>query len=248
MTHDAITLYVTAASVALVHTLLGPDHYLPFVAISRAGGWSSRKTVLITLLCGLGHVLSSALLGLIGIALGIAVFKLEWIEQFRGDVAGWLMVAFGLAYFLWGVRRAMRNRTHSHFHAHADGVVHSHEHTHHADHVHVHAGNLDANPSRDGKGAGHARITPWALFTIFLFGPCEPLIPILIYAAAKGSAWTVAGVTIVFCVTTLATMTVIVLSARFVTNISPLPRLHRFGHALAGLVVLASGVAVQSGL
>jgi len=113
MIDGAIVLYSTAASVAFVHTLLGPDHYLPFVAMSRAGGWSRRKTIVITVLCGLGHVLSSAVLGLIGIALGIAAFKLEWIEQFRGDLAGWLLLAFGLVYFLWGVRRAIRNQPHS---------------------------------------------------------------------------------------------------------------------------------------
>jgi sulfite exporter TauE/SafE len=86
------------------------------------------------------------------------------------------------------------------------------------------------------------------LFTIFLFGPCEPLIPILMYAAAKGESWTVAGVTMVFGVTTLATMTMMVLSARYVVGLTTLPRLHRFGHAVAGLVVLACGVAVQAGL
>jgi len=253
MIDGAVILYATAASVAFVHTVLGPDHYLPFVAMSRAGGWSLRKTVLITLLSGLGHVLSSVVLGLIGIAFGIAVFKLDGIERFRGDLASWLLIAFGLVYFLWGVRRAIRNQPHSHFHAHADGVIHAHEHTHHADHVHVHdvsesaaraTGHHASTPTCDSAPS----LTPWILFTIFIFGPCEPLIPILMYAAAKGTAWTVVGVTIVFGVSTLATMTMMVLSARYVVGLTPLPRLHRFGHAVAGLVVLACGAAVQAGL
>lgn len=250
MIDNAAMLYATAASVALVHTLLGPDHYLPFVAMSRAGDWSLRKTVAITLLCGIGHVLSSAVLGLIGIAFGVALFKLEGIERFRGDLAGWLLIAFGLVYFLWGVRRAIRNQPHSHFHAHADGVNHTHEHTHHVGHLHVHdvsepsaevTGQTVASPRRTG-------VIPWVLFTVFLFGPCEPLVPILMYAAAKGNAWTVAGVTTVFGVTTLAIMTMTVLSVRYVVGLTPLPRFHRFGHAVAGLVVLACGVAVQAGL
>ncbi len=263
MTDNGVLLYATAASVAFVHTLLGPDHYLPFVAMSRAGEWSRRKTIVITLLFGLGHVFSSAVLGLIGIAFGVAVFKLEWIERFRGDLAGWLLIAFGLVYFLWGVRRAVRNQPHTHFHAHADGVVHTHEHRHHADHIHVHGlsepgaqatGHVapplvgGAHPSRDREGAGHTGMTPWVLFTIFIFGPCEPLIPIVMYAAAKGTAWTVVGVTIVFSVITLATMLTVVLSSAWVVGMAPLRRWQRFGHALAGLAVLACGVAVQAGL
>ena len=257
MTDSAVLLYATTASVAFVHTVLGPDHYVPFVAMSRAGEWSQRKTIVITLLCGLGHVLSSVVLGLIGIAFGVAVFKLQWIERFRGDLAGWLLIAFGLVYFLWGVRRAIRNQPHTHFHAHADGVVHTHEHTHHADHVHVHL--CKARVSEPGAQATGQQsstsasdfapsLTPWILFTIFLFGPCEPLIPIVMYAAAKGTAWTVIGVTIVFSVITIATMLTVVLSSSWAIGIAPLHRWQRFGHALAGLVVLACGVAVQAGL
>jgi sulfite exporter TauE/SafE len=268
MIDSAIMLYVTSASVAFVHTLLGPDHYLPFVAMSRASGWSVRKTVVITLLCGLGHVLSSVALGLIGIAFGVAVFKLEGIERFRGDLAGWLLIAFGLVYFLWGVRRAIRNQPHAHFHPHADGVIHTHEHMHHADHVHVHNASEPAGSEprlqRSGQSEHSAQapghhaptptcdsapsLTPWILFTIFLFGPCEPLIPIVMYAAAKGTAWTVIGVTIVFSVITIATMLAVVLSSAWVVGMAPLRRWHRFGHALAGLVVLACGMAVQAGL
>jgi sulfite exporter TauE/SafE len=264
MTDNGVLVYATAASVAFAHTLLGPDHYLPFVAMSRAGGWSRRKTILVTLLCGLGHVLSSAVLGLIGIAFGVAVFKLQWIERFRGDLAGWLLIAFGLVYFLWGVRRAIRNQPHTHFHAHADGIIHTHEHRHDAEHVHVHglsepgaqatghdrsltvAALNDATVTNDV--ARQSSLTPWVLFTIFIFGPCEPLIPILMYAAAKGTAWTVVGVTIVFGVITIATMLAVVLSSSWAIGIAPLRRWQRFGHALAGFVVLACGVAVQAGL
>ena len=68
MTDSIIVLCGTAASIGFLHTLLGPDHYLPFVAMSRAGGWSLKKTTVVTVLCGMGHVLSSVVLGFIGIA------------------------------------------------------------------------------------------------------------------------------------------------------------------------------------
>ena len=70
MPEELAVLSVTAASIALIHTLLGPDHYLPFIVMARARRWSMRKTACVTLLCGAGHVLSSVLLGGVGIAAG----------------------------------------------------------------------------------------------------------------------------------------------------------------------------------
>ncbi len=244
------SLYVlcgTAASIGFLHTLLGPDHYLPFLAMSRVGGWSLRKTVLITLLCGVGHVLSSVVLGVIGIAFGVAVLKLEGIEGFRGDLAGWLLLAFGLVYFVWGVRRAIRNRPHAHTHVHADGIVHTHKHVHAGVHVHVHDESKASGTGVATRGAAAGSMTPWILFTIFLFGPCEPLIPLLMYPAAEGSVLGVALVTVVFGAVTIGTMTTIVVMAYLGIGSLRLTYLQRYSHALAGLVVLACGAAIQAG-
>jgi nickel/cobalt transporter (NicO) family protein len=38
----------TAASLGLVHTVIGPDHYLPFIVIGRARRWTLRKTLLVS--------------------------------------------------------------------------------------------------------------------------------------------------------------------------------------------------------
>src|SRR5437879_4637524 len=83
MTHLLDPLTLAAMSIAFFHTVLGPDHYVPFVAMSRAGRWSLAKTTIVTLLCGIGHVGSSAILGVVGVGLGVAVFKLKTIEAFR---------------------------------------------------------------------------------------------------------------------------------------------------------------------
>ena len=77
MSSEVIILAGTAATIGLIHTILGPDHYLPFIVLSKARQWSMLKTSVITFLCGLGHVLSSIILGFVGIALGMALFKLE---------------------------------------------------------------------------------------------------------------------------------------------------------------------------
>jgi sulfite exporter TauE/SafE len=225
----------TAATIGVVHTLLGPDHYLPFLAMSRAGRWSRAKTLGVTAACGAAHVLSSVALGAVGIAVGAAVFTLEALEAARGQIAGWMLIAFGAAYTVWGLRRAYRNRPHRHWHAHADGTVHDHDHTHDRAHAHVHA--ADA-PS----------LTPWVLFTIFVFGPCEPLIPILMYPAAQGSMMDVMLVTAVFGMATLGTMLTVVFAAGSVASWIRVVTLERYAHVVAGATIVACGLAVKLGL
>ena len=75
-----------------MHTLIGLDHTLPFVVLGRSQGWSLRKTLALTALCGLGHVLSSIVLGLLGIWLGIGLAGLEGIEASRGNLEAYTRV------------------------------------------------------------------------------------------------------------------------------------------------------------
>lgn len=177
------------------------------------------------------------MLGCLGITLGLAVSRLEGVEATRGGLAAWLLIGFGLAYLAWGVVRARQG--HRHIHASADGEHHIHPHAHRWD-------------RKQGERPVHhdrpASITPWILFTIFLFGPCEPLIPLLMYPASQSSVWGMAMVTILFGLATLGTMTVMV---GLLAGGIPYLRfgwLERYNHALAGGVVLACGLAVKLGL
>lgn len=239
-------LFGTAALLALGHTLAGPDHYLPFVAMSRVGRWTLRRTIVVTVLCGMGHVLSSVVLGFIGVFFGIALLGLERIEGFRGDLAAWLMLAFGAAYTAWGLRQAVRNRPHTHVHTHADGTVHAHPHGHHGEHLHVHTVGPAFQPVACTT-EGAESMTPWILFTIFLFGPCEPLIPLLIYPAAHNHMFSAVLVALVFGTITIATMTAIVTLAYMGLDRFPLMTMRRYRHALAGFTVLACGLAIRAG-
>lgn len=227
-----IPLITAAAFIGFTHTLFGPDHYLPFIVMSKSGEWSLKKTTLITFLCGLGHVLSSVILGFIGIAFGLAVTKLEIFEAFRGNIAAWALIAFGLMYFIWGIRRAIRNKPHTHIHSHKDGIGHEHTHTHNHDHLHVHP---------DKKKS----ITPWVLFAIFIFGPCEPLIPMLMYPAAQNNLFGLLIVTAVFSIVTITTMMSVVLMSVYGISFAPLAKLERYTHALAGLTIFLCGAAIQ---
>src|SRR5215475_8488308 len=112
---DMQVLIIAAITIACLHTLAGPDHYLPFVALSKSRGWRFGKTLLWTIICGCGHVWSSVLLGLGGAALGWSLSKIAWFENVRGGLAGWVLLLFGLIYGAWGLVRARKNQTHKHF-------------------------------------------------------------------------------------------------------------------------------------
>lgn len=88
-------------------------------------------------------------------------------------------------------------------------------------------------------------MTPWVLFTVFVLGPCEPLIPVLMYPAAQSSVLGVALVALVFGGITILTMLGVVLAASRGLARLQLGPLERFSHALAGATILISGVAVQ---
>jgi nickel/cobalt exporter len=215
MDAQALTLITTAASLGVLHTLIGPDHYIPFVAMGQARSWSLMKTVWITLICGMGHVLSSVVIGTIGIAVGSAVGDIEWLEASRGDIAKWMLIAFGLVYMVWGLRAAGKRRVHAHEHSHGD------------------------------------KATPWVLFLVFVFGPCEVLIPLLMYPAAAANTSLCLAVALVFSLCTVATMLVSVVALRY--GLSLLPGriqngLHRYSHALAGGSIFTCGLLIHIGL
>lgn len=226
MNPQLLSLCTVSAGVALLHTLTGPDHYLPFIAIGRAKSWSLARTLGLTAICGVGHVGSSIVLGLIGVAFGLSIFKLSATEASRGQVAAWLLFIFGCTYTFVALWRMLKSRTHTHSHVHPDGTQHTHLHRHDTGHAHVHG---------DGK------LTPWILFTIFVFGPCEPLIPIVMVPAARANLATLVLVTAIFAVVTIGTMLVLVSSLSAGLRILPASWLHRWGQVLAGVTLTVCG-------
>jgi nickel/cobalt transporter (NicO) family protein len=224
MNPEFLLLLGTAVTIGLVHTVLGPDHYVPFVAMSRARHWSHRKTLAITLLSGLGHVSSSVIIGAVGLVFGVEILKLTSFESARGAIAGWLLFGFGLAYAVWGIRHAVKHAPITHEH---EGVPH----THFGPHQHRH------DPAR-------ANITPWVLFAIFVFGPCEPLIPLVMYPAARADVWTTLAVIASFSLACIGTMLVLVHASLRGLAWVPQKRFERYSHALAGCAVMACGAGI----
>jgi sulfite exporter TauE/SafE len=228
LTGFSLSVLAAAAGVAFLHTLLGPDHYLPFIVMARARSWSMTRTLVVTAVCGLGHVASSVVLGGLGVLFGVAVAKIEGVESGRGDLAAWALVAFGLAYAVWGLRHALRK---------GKGIE---AHEHHG-HIHVHSHGDSEHDHEHGMGSN---LTFWALFLIFVLGPCEPLIPLFVLPASRGD-WLLAAATAgVFTVVTLATMVSLTATALVGAKQIRFGRLERWSHTLAGTVVAASGLAI----
>jgi ABC-type nickel/cobalt efflux system permease component RcnA len=242
-----MTMLFAALSVGFLHTLLGPDHYIPFIVIGRARKWGLGLTSLLTLACGLGHVLSSVVVGVVGVLAGAALHSVEGWESSRGEWAGWGMVIFGAGYMIWGIVRALRNKSHGHWHLHPKGDLHQHGHDHgnHEGHPAVHDHRHD---SPDGQNQGPPQswrsLTPWLLFIIFVLGPCEPLIPMFFAPAVAGTWHEVLVVSIGYGLATLVTMHALVTMFWFGLKKLPLGPLERWSNTIAGAIILLAGLSI----
>ena len=236
-TSGSLVLLSSAVLIGVVHTLLGPDHYLPFVALKKARGWSLKKTLSIVALCGLGHVGASVLLGVVGALAGWSMGSLEAFESARGELAAWLLILFGIFYLAWAIRPINAQHTHSHVHVHTDGTVHEHPHSHTDGHAHMHT-----------QADGARSMTVWSLFVIFVFGPCEALIPLLLFPALGENVSLAVGVVVLFGVATVLTMLASVWVLSKGLDSIKLAGVGRYAHLLVGLVLLGCGTAIQLGL
>lgn len=221
-------LIITAITISFLHTITGPDHYLPFIALSKSRGWSFSRTIFWTIVCGCGHIWSSVLLGLGGAAIGWSLSKVTWFEDVRGGIAGWALSGFGLVYAIWGFLKARQNRRHKHFDVYEDGSVYVYEHK---------EGEIIYPKER------HV-VTPWVMFVIFVLGPCEPMIPLLYFPAVKNSMEGMLILISVYTAFTLATMLLMVLLGYYGFSLLPTRKIEKHMHTLGGLTILMCGAGM----
>ena len=89
------SILATGFTVAFLHGAM-PNHWLPFVLVGRRQGWSAAKAIAVTALAGVGHVLTTMLLGLLVVASGLAFGdRLGPVLPF---IAGGLLIALGIYY------------------------------------------------------------------------------------------------------------------------------------------------------
>ncbi|MBI4354510.1 MAG: hypothetical protein HY595_04670 [Candidatus Omnitrophica bacterium] len=203
-------LLTSAVSVAFFHAL-APDHWVPFVALAKSSRWSMRRLAWIATLAGIGHVASSLLLGFVGLWAGLAVHRLEGAEVWRGTVGIWLLIGFGVAYALWGLK--------------------------HAQHPHPHI-------SIEETVKAYAVRRMWMLFAILVFGPCEPLIP-LMFVASKQGLPTVWAISAAFSVVTVVMVVGQSLLSYAGVRLINAPWMERYAHAMAGVVIVLTAIAVM---
>ena len=228
MQNELQILVLAAITISFLHTITGPDHYLPFIALSKSRRWSFSKTLWWTVICGCGHVWTSVLLGLGGAAIGWSLSKISWLESVRGGLAAWTLLGFGFIYCLWGLIKAKQERQHKHFDIYEDGSIYVFEHKH---------GEAVMPKERH-------KVTPWVMFIIFLLGPCEPMIPLLYFPAAKNSLQGMILLIIVYTFFTLATMVLMVAMGYYGVSFFRTNKLERYMHALGGATIFICGLGM----
>jgi len=199
------TIAITGFTVAFFHAAI-PTHWLPFVLTARAQHWNHAKALGITALAGSGHVLFTAVLGLLLTLFGFALH--EKIGDWFPRIAGGALLLFGLFYLY----RQLIGKVHGH-----SRVI--------GEDPQVHAAHRPPDdPNQPDPPLMHIptprpvsdRIAIISLLALLTFSPCESFVPFYVYGIRYGwmgfalltailSVATVAGM-IVFTWLTLAGM------------------------------------------
>ena len=141
---------------------------------------------------------------------------------------GRCMLLFGLCYGLWGLYRVKKNKTHKHFDMYEDGTLYVYEHKH----------------GQMVQPADRHKVTAWVMFIVFLLGPCEPMIPLLYFPAAKNLWAGMMILIIIYTICTLATMVLMVVLGYYGFSFLKTEKLERYMHPLGGLTVFICGVGM----
>lgn len=220
MTATLSALWLTALLTAVIHTIMGPDHYLPFIAIGKVRSYRLKKTLMLTFVCGIGHIASALViaLGFIYFSHWLSQENFAWIEDNRSDIAAYTLIGLGAAYLLWALR-------------------HRWQHKYGHGHNHNHISQLENN----------GNISVWVLFIIFVLVPCEALLPILTASSVLGG-YAVISSTIIFSIATIATMMTAVALGTLGINALRFKNLEAYAHEIAGGTIMACGIAIICGL
>lgn len=216
------TIAITGFGIAFFHAAI-PTHWLPFVLASRAQRWSRSKTLGITALAGSGHVLFTAILGLIVAWLGIALSAR--IGLWFPRIAGGALILFGLFYLV----RQFTGQKHTHLHWFG-GHHHEHEHAHESEAV-----------AATRAPSDYAAIV--SLLALLTFSPCEAFIPVYVSGVRYG--WSgFALLTVILSVATVAGMVLFTLLALAGIEQIKLRLLEKYESGVIGALLCLVGVLI----
>ncbi len=223
------TIAITGFGVAFFHAAI-PTHWLPFVLAARAQHWNHSKTLGVTALAGTGHVLVTAMLGLLIAWFGIALDRT--IGAWFPVLAGGALVALGMFYLY----RQVTGKGHAHHHLFCG---HSHAHPGELEHEHDHA----AAPVGARPAAPSDRVAITSLLALLTFSPCEAFLPI--YASGVRYGWSgFALLTMILSVGTVAGMVLFTWLTLMGVRKVKLGLLERYESGLIGALLCAVGVLV----
>jgi len=213
-------------SLTCLHICTGPDHYLPFIALSKSRKWGVGKTIFWTALCGVAHIASSVIISGIVMALGWGFSKVSWLNSFRGNLAGLSLIILGLVYTVWGFWQIRRNKAHKHFETSDNGDLYVFEHKH-----------VEAIVATQKH-----QVTPWVMFVIFALAPNEPMIPLLSVLCIGSNVWAIVSFITVYVVATIATMLLMLLLGFYGLALFKSSWLEKYMQPISGMVLCLCGL------
>lgn len=215
--NDAVltTIAITGFGVAFFHAAI-PTHWLPFVLAARAQRWNHVRTLGVTALAGTGHVIFTALLGLLIAWFGIALT--ERIGVWFPRIAGVALIALGIFYLY----RQVTGKGHAHHHLFCGHGGHEHDHS---------------------PPEASDRVAITSLLTLLTFSPCEAFLPV--YASGVRYGWSgFALLTVILSVGTVAGMVLFTWLTLTGVRKMKLAALEKFESAIIGVLLGVVGVLI----
>jgi len=255
-----LLLLVAVVAVGVLHTMV-PDHWVPITVLARQNGWSRAETARAAAQAGVGHVVSTLLIGAVIWLLGVAT-----AQRFGGivdTVSSLALMGFGGWFVVAGLLELRRehgthhdghhHHGHGHGHGHArdEDARHSHLHRHEnrPAHIHVHAHAfatahaiapaIEFDPPLHEHA--HRATGRGALLLILGSSPMIEGVPAF-FAAARFGAGVIVLMALLFAASTIATYVVLcTLSARGLERVRLGP-LERYGEVLSGGFIALVGL------
>jgi putative Mn2+ efflux pump MntP len=97
-----LSFAVAGFGVALVHVAI-PTHWLPFVLVGRAQGWTLSRVMTAAAAAAVGHIATTSVVGVLILVAGR--FMEQWIQGVLHYAAAALLLGFGLFYLARAFQR-----------------------------------------------------------------------------------------------------------------------------------------------
>jgi sulfite exporter TauE/SafE len=103
-----IQVLIGSLVLSVIHAAI-PNHWIPFVAISKTENWSRRETLWVTAIAGIAHTSSTIL---VGIVVGLIGYKLSsTYELVTRIIAPSVLVILGLIYIVVDLKSSHHHQT-----------------------------------------------------------------------------------------------------------------------------------------